>query len=130
MNYNCSNLLDMRNLQEQVKKAFCYQKNSDISLFELNCSSDLKVFQTPNFSRKFQKFFLITRIFFLTLGQHNFGNKIPNNFFLWLFSIHICIYGNKLVLQIFLFLSRRLVVSLFIKLCIFVLQSTHKYIEV
>ena len=23
---NCSNLLDMRNLQEQVKKAFCYQK--------------------------------------------------------------------------------------------------------
>ena len=24
--YNCSNLLDMRNLQEQVKKAFCYQK--------------------------------------------------------------------------------------------------------
>ena len=26
MNSNCSNLLDMRNLQEQVKKAFCYQK--------------------------------------------------------------------------------------------------------
>ena len=26
LNYNCSNLLDMRNLQEQVKKAFCYQK--------------------------------------------------------------------------------------------------------
>ena len=25
-NFNCSNLLDMRNLQEQVKKAFCYQK--------------------------------------------------------------------------------------------------------
>ena len=24
--FNCSNLLDMRNLQEQVKKAFCYQK--------------------------------------------------------------------------------------------------------
>ena len=24
-NFNCSNLLDMRNLQEQVKKAFCYQ---------------------------------------------------------------------------------------------------------
>ena len=24
-NYNCSTLLDMRNLQEQVKKAFCYQ---------------------------------------------------------------------------------------------------------
>ena len=26
MNFNCSNLLDMRNLQERVKKAFCYQK--------------------------------------------------------------------------------------------------------
>ena len=25
LNLNCSNLLDMRNLQEQVKKAFCYQ---------------------------------------------------------------------------------------------------------
>ena len=26
MNSNCSNLLDRRNLQEQVKKALCYQK--------------------------------------------------------------------------------------------------------
>ena len=26
LNYNCSNLLDLRNLQEKVKKAFCYQK--------------------------------------------------------------------------------------------------------
>ena len=26
MNSNCSNLLDTRNLQEQVKKAFCHQK--------------------------------------------------------------------------------------------------------
>ena len=26
MNSNCSNLLDLRNLQEQVKKAFYYQK--------------------------------------------------------------------------------------------------------
>ena len=26
LNSNYSNLLDMRNLQEQVKKAFCYQK--------------------------------------------------------------------------------------------------------
>ena len=25
-NFNCSNLLDMRNLQEQVKKVFCYKK--------------------------------------------------------------------------------------------------------
>ena len=26
LNSNCSNSLDLRNLQEQVKKAFCYQK--------------------------------------------------------------------------------------------------------
>ena len=26
LNSNCSNLSDLRNLQEQVKKAFCYQK--------------------------------------------------------------------------------------------------------
>ena len=26
LNYNCSNFVDLRNLQEQVKKAFCYQK--------------------------------------------------------------------------------------------------------
>ena len=26
LNYNCANLLDMINLKEQVKKAFCYQK--------------------------------------------------------------------------------------------------------
>ena len=27
LNSNCSNLLDMRNLQEQAKKAFCYQQS-------------------------------------------------------------------------------------------------------
>ena len=26
LNYNCSNSIDTRNLQERVKKAFCYQK--------------------------------------------------------------------------------------------------------
>ena len=63
MNYNCSNLLDMRNLQKQVKKAVT--KNcSDISLF--NCSSDLKFFFTnsrlsasnfKSFSRSLEQFF-------------------------------------------------------------------------
>ena len=35
-NSKCSNILGMRNLQEQVKKVFCYQKLdcSDLSLFE------------------------------------------------------------------------------------------------
>jgi hypothetical protein len=35
LNSNCSNLLDdMRNLQEQGKKAFCYKNCFDLSLFE------------------------------------------------------------------------------------------------
>ena len=44
LNYNCSNLLDMRNLQEQVKKAFCYQKLIWPFTVWINCSSDRKKF--------------------------------------------------------------------------------------
>ena len=44
-NYNCSNLLDMRNLQEQVKNAFCYQKLFWPSTVWINCSSDLNIFE-------------------------------------------------------------------------------------
>ena len=50
LNPNFSNSLDLRNLQEQVKKAF---------------------------SLEFQKFFSVTRTIFLTVCQNNFGNKIP-----------------------------------------------------
>ena len=74
-NSNCYNLLDMRNLQEQVKKAFCYQK-----LFWpvwINCSNDLKIFanfwpSAPNF-KSFSRWL---EHFFLTVVQNNFGNKI------------------------------------------------------
>ena len=31
-------------------------------------------------SLEFQKFFSVTRTIFLTVGQNNFGNKIPNHF--------------------------------------------------
>ena len=55
----------MRNLQEQVKKAFCYQKLFWPFTVRINCSSDLK-----SFSRSLEQFFL-------TVGQKNFGNKIP-----------------------------------------------------
>ena len=34
LNYNCFNILDLRNLQEQVKKAFCFKNWSDLLLFE------------------------------------------------------------------------------------------------
>ena len=45
-NYNCFNSLDMWNLQAQVKKAFCYQKLFCPSTVWINCSSDLKNFET------------------------------------------------------------------------------------
>ena len=51
LNLNCSKLSYLRNLQEQVKKAFCYQKLFWPFTVWTNCSSDLK-------------FFLITRTFF------------------------------------------------------------------
>ena len=41
---NCSNLYVRRNLQEQVKKAFCYQKLFWPFTVWINCSSDLKMF--------------------------------------------------------------------------------------
>ena len=45
LNSNCSNLWGMRNLQEQVKKAFCYQKLFWPFTVWINCSSDLKLLQ-------------------------------------------------------------------------------------
>ena len=61
----------MRNLQEQVKKAFSYQKS-------LNCSSDLKNFANSRPSASnFKSFSRSIEQFFLTVGQNNFGNKIP-----------------------------------------------------
>ena len=48
LNSNCSNLLHMRNLQEQVKRAFCYQNLFWPFTVWLNCSYDLK-----NFTRIF-----------------------------------------------------------------------------
>ena len=78
MNSNCSNLLDMRNLQEQVKKAFCYQKLFWPFTVWINCSSDLKNFANSRPSASnFKSFSRSLEQFFLTVGQNNFGNKIP-----------------------------------------------------
>ena len=74
LNYNCPNSL--------VKKAFCYQKLFWHFTVRTNCSSDLK-----SFSQSLEQFFL-------TVGQNNFGNKIP---FLVSFFIQ-----NKRISAIFL----------------------------
>jgi len=78
VNYNCSNSLDMRNLQEQVKKAFRYQTLFWSFTVWINCSSDLTVFANSLPSAlNFKKFSRSLEHFFLTVGQNNFGNKIP-----------------------------------------------------
>ena len=73
----CSNLLVMRNLQEQVKKAFCYQKLFWPFTAWMNCSIDLKNFANfwPSASN-FKSFSRSVEQFFLTVGQNNFRNKI------------------------------------------------------
>ena len=75
---NCSNLLDMRNIQKQVKKAFCYQRLFWPFTVWINCSSDFKLFATslPSASN-FKSFSRSLEQFFLAVGRNNFGNKVP-----------------------------------------------------
>ena len=63
LNSNFSNLLDMRNLLEQVKKAFCYQKLFWRLTVWINLSSDVKKF-AKSFSRSLEHFFF-------TVSQNN-----------------------------------------------------------
>ena len=68
----------MRNFQEQVKKEFCYQKLFWPCTVWINCSSDLKNFANSQPSASiFKSFSRSLEQFFLTVGQNNFGNKIP-----------------------------------------------------
>ena len=111
MNSNCSNLLDMRNLQEQVKKAFCYQKLFWPFTVWINCSRDLKFFgnSRPSASN-FKSFSRFLEQFFLTAGQNNLGNKIP-----FIFNLQ-----EKLEKFIYLWLTRNLFQN-----CTFYLPSTY-----
>ena len=66
----------MRNLQEQVKKAFCYQKLFRPFTAWINCSSDLKNFANSwHSASNFKRFFRSLERFFLTVGQNNFCKK-------------------------------------------------------
>ena len=77
MNSNCSDLLDMRNLQEQVKKVVCYHKLFWSFTVWINCSSDPKILQILGLQPRISKVFQSLQQFFLTVGQNNFGSKIP-----------------------------------------------------
>ena len=69
LTFNCSNLLDMTNLQERVKKAFCYQNLFWPFTVWINCSSDLKNFANSwptasnfkSFSQLLEQFFSHSR---------------------------------------------------------------------
>ena len=84
LNLNYSNLLHLRNLQEQVEKAFCFNNCSDLSLFEYVV-------------------LVISKVFFSQLGQNNFGNKIPflkkdfgfvNCTFMYIINVYFLIYPS------------------------------------
>ena len=65
--YYCANSSNMRNLHEQVKKAFCYEKLFWPFTVWINCSSDLKKLSNSRlsvFSLEFQQFLSITRTIF------------------------------------------------------------------
>ena len=62
----------------QVKKAFCYQTLFWPFTVWINCSIDLKHFENSRPSAtNFKSFSRSLEQFFLTVGQNNFGNKIP-----------------------------------------------------
>ena len=69
--------IGMRNLQEHVKKAFCYPQLFWPITVWINCSSDLKCFANSRPSASYiKKNSRSLEQFFLTVGQNNFGNKI------------------------------------------------------
>ena len=65
----------MRNLQEQAKKAFYYQK---LFTVWINCYRDIKFYANSQPSASNVKSFSWSlEHFFLIVGQNNFDNKIP-----------------------------------------------------
>ena len=68
----------MRNLQEQVKKAFCNQNLFWPFTVWIHCSIDLKIFANAQpAALNFKSCSQSLEHFFLKEGQNNFGNKIP-----------------------------------------------------
>ena len=73
--FQLSNILDMRNLQEQVKKSILLPKIV-LTFYCLKCSSDLKNFANSRPSAwNFESFSQSLEQFFLTVGQDNVGKK-------------------------------------------------------
>ena len=61
-----------------VNMTFPRPKSSVNQVVGLNCSSDFKIFENSGPSAEnFKSFSRSLEHFFLTVGQNNFGNKIP-----------------------------------------------------
>ena len=92
----------MRNLQEQVKKTFYYQKLFWPFTVWIHSSSDLKIFENSRTSASnFNSFYRSIEQFFLTVGQNNFDYKIPFSglkhnwrmFRLWCLVFSLFVFG-------------------------------------
>ena len=75
MNSNCSNFSDVRNIQDQVKKAFCYQKLFWPFTVWINCSNCSDSWPSASNSKSFPR---SHKQYFLTVGQNHFGKKTPS----------------------------------------------------
>ena len=74
LNYICSNLLDMRNRQERIKKTLCYQKLFWPFTMRINLKN---VANSRPSASNFKSFSRSLEYFFLAVGQNTFGSKIP-----------------------------------------------------
>ena len=97
LNSNCSDILYLRNIQEQVEKEFCYQKL--FRPFTINCSNDLKnlASNVKNFLDHQNKFFsqyvrtiLVTK--YQTRLQKDFGSIVLSSLIFFCLGSSFCHY--------------------------------------
>ena len=85
MNYNCSDLLDLRNIQEKVKKAFCYQKLFEQIVLVISKILQILGLQPPisNVSFSITRTILVTKYNFFTYPVYI---SCPNIIFFGIFQ--------------------------------------------
>ena len=85
LNSNCSNLLYLKNLQDQVKKHSVTKNCSGLSLSKQIVLLISKILQILHLQSRISKIVLDHfNNFFPTVGQIDFGNKIPFRLKFWL----------------------------------------------
>ena len=64
-------------MQEKIEKHSVTKNCSDLSLFEQIVLVISKLLQILGLQPRISKVFSITRTIFFTVGQNNYGNKVP-----------------------------------------------------